>query len=530
MRSIDSLTYNACENSTKGIIVLFASARALYFFSGVVILYYYIHNKTRSRKKIEAAIAAQNDCKPVLPFLPYKWPLALDLVKKQYDIFFSDHTFEGLTPFLDLADTGRIHLFGATGYFTTDPANIESILSSRFEDYSLGSRTIASSPLIGEGIFAQDGPAWKRSREIIRRQFVRVQQGTPSAFAPLVEILVTAIAEAAVDGEVDLKPLMFEYTLATTTMLLFGEPHSSLSKADREAVRDNFDYAAFGCGIRVRLADAGWLYNPPRFRTACKAVRDWATFFASRAFKHLEKHGEEAAAEKYAFIIDLWKDMQDFDLVRDQLLHVLVAGRDSTASLISWTFFHLVRNPDILERLQDEISHLPVFGDISREEIQKLPFLRCCLSETLRLYPTLPMNIRFANKVTVLPRGGGADGASPVMLPAGTGIAYSVYHLHRKESIYGTDSKVYRPQRWEDGELIRKARQGAGYIDFHGGPRLCLGKDFALMEASYAVIRVLQRYPKIRLAPNSPNEPVGAEKHTYTIGIFPKEGVHVALS
>ncbi len=66
-------------------------------------------------------------------------------------------------------------------------------------------------------------------------------------------------------------------------------------------------------------------------------MRDWATFFVTKAIKYKDEFGDEAAAEKYAFIIDLWKKMQDFDLVRDQLLHVLVAGRDSTASLLCWT-------------------------------------------------------------------------------------------------------------------------------------------------------------------------------------------------
>ena len=89
------------------------------------------------------------------------------------------------------------------------------------------------------------------------------------------------------------------------------------------------------------------------------------------------------------------------------------------------------------------------------------------------------MNIRFANKPTVLPRGGGPDGRSPAMLSKGSGIVFSVYHLHRLESIYGADSRVYRPQRWENGELSKKARPGFGYIDFNAGPRLCLGsKEF----------------------------------------------------
>jgi cytochrome P450 len=287
--------------------------------------------------QLEAAITAQYNCKPVLPFVPYKWPLALDLVKRQYEILFGDHTLEGLTPYFDIAATCCIHLFGLTGYFTTDPENVEAILSTRFEDYSLGSRRLAGYPLLGEGIFAQDGKAWKRSRELIRHQFVRVQKQTPQAFTQHVEELVSGIAEAAVDGIVDLKPLMFEFTLNTTTMLLFGEPHSSMEKTQQDAVRDNFDYATFGCGIRVRLADGAFLYNPPKFRKACKAVREWATFFAAKAIKYKDEFGEEAASEKYAFIIDLWKEMQDFELVRDQLLHVLVAGRDSTASLLSWT-------------------------------------------------------------------------------------------------------------------------------------------------------------------------------------------------
>ncbi len=85
------------------------------------------------------------------------------------------------------------------------------------------------------------------------------------------------------------------------------------------------------------------------------------------------------------------------------------------------------------------------------------------------------MNLRFSNKPTVLPRGGGPDGMSPVLLPKGSGIVWSVYHLHRLESIYGPDPRVYLPQRWESGELIKKARPGAGYVDFNGGPRLCLG-------------------------------------------------------
>lgn len=288
--------------------------------------------------QLDEAIGEQYNCKPVLPRVPYKWPLALDLLKIQYDALLSGHTLEVLTEYITIASTVKFEQWGVTGYITTDPKNIETILSTRFEDYGLGSRRVAGLPLLGEGIFAQDGPAWKHSRELIRRQFVRVQKQNLQAFTSHVNELCNTLKQAARSGEiVNLQPLFFEFTLGTTTNLLFGEPHSSLAKGDRDALRDNFDYAALIVGIRVRLADLAPLYSPAKFKKACKVVRDWATFFANKALRYKDEVGEEKAFEEYSFIIDLWKEMKDENLVRDQLLHILIAGRDSTACLLSWT-------------------------------------------------------------------------------------------------------------------------------------------------------------------------------------------------
>jgi hypothetical protein len=88
----------------------------------------------------------------------------------------------------------------------------------------------------------------------------------------------------------------------------------------------------------------------------------------------------------------------------------------------------------------------------------------------LRLYPQLPVNVRFAIRTTILPRGGGPDGSAPFLLRKGRGVGWSTYHLHRSEALYGPDARVYRPERWESGELIRKVGLGAGFLDFHGRP------------------------------------------------------------
>jgi cytochrome P450 len=426
--------------------------------------------------QVESALTEQHGCQTVLPRVPYKWPLALDLLKVQFQAYVSGHSLEVLTPYITIAPTIRLELWGVTGYITTDRENIHAILSTRFEDYGLGTRTLALFPFLGDGIFTQERSAWKRSRELMKRQFMRVQKECSQNLMSNIEDLVSTLRNAAAESDVvDLKPHLYDFTLGTTTKFLFCESLSALPKDERNAFRDAFDYASWVCGMRVRLADLASLCNTAKFRKACRVVKNVAGYFLDRALKHEAEFGEDEVFKKYTFIMELWSEMDDIARVRDQLLHVLLAGRDTTACLLSWIFFHLVQNPDILQRLQQEISTIPNSADITRKQIQDLPFLRCCLNETLRLYPQLPLNLRYANKATVLPRGGGLDGLAPVLIPKGSGVGWSAYHLHRNEPLYGPDAHLYNPQRWESGELMKRVRPGSGLLDFGGGPRVCLG-------------------------------------------------------
>ena len=165
----------------------------------------------------------------------------------------------------------------------------------------------------------------------------------------------------------------------------------------------------------------------------------------------------------------------------------------------------------------------------------------------LRLYPSVPINVRIARKTSYLPRGGGSNGEDPVLVPRNVGVGIVPYYLHRRKDLYGDDAHEFRPERWEGPEL---ANIGWGYMPFHGGPRLCLGsefqvlkaprcdgsylvnsssEDFALMEASCAVVRIIQRFPNIRLPPNHPVVPTGQEKQTLTIFLSSTDGCKVLL-
>jgi cytochrome P450 len=96
----------------------------------------------------------------------------------------------------------------------------------------------------------------------------------------------------------------------------------------------------------------------------------------------------------------------------------------------------------------------------------------------LRLYPSVPVNSRAAVERTTLPTGGGPDGTAPVMVRKGESVAYSVYVMHRRKDLYGSDADLFRPERWDPNEEneVSLKNVGWGYLPFNGGPRVCLGR------------------------------------------------------
>lgn len=459
---------------------------------------------------------------------PHKWPFALDVLKRQYDANSDQHLMAFQSKFFDkIGPNMELKLFGAVGYMTIEPANVEAILSTRFEDFGLGSRRGALLSFLGEGIFTQDGHLWKHSREMLRRQFVRMQYQNLKGFSEHLEHLVAGLSSCS--GVVDLQPFFFRFTLATTTALIFGQPVGSLEGDVDGDFALSFDYASMICAFRLRLADLYWAYTPSRYKKACKTVKEHVDELVKQVIKNRNNHDNETTSNVYSFIHDLYDELKDPILVRDQLVNVLIAGRDTTACLLSWTFYLLVRHPTVLDRLRSEIrSFASHEDDLTRAQILKMPYLKCVFNETLRLYPQLPVNVRVAMKTTIIPQGGGPDRRSPVLIRRGTGIGYSVYHMHRRTDLYGDDAAEFRPERWEENDLASTI--GWGFMPFHGGPRICLGKDFALMEASCALIRIIQTFPNLRLPPDHPQEPTGLEKQLLTIVISSAEGCKVLLN
>ena len=202
---------------------------------------------------------------------------------------------------------------------------------------------------------------------------------------------------------------------------------------------------------------------------------------------------------------------------------MLLAGRDTTAGSLAWSLRLLVRHPRVLDKLRAEVRYTIGLGKEApyptRAILKRMPYLDCFTKEVLRLYPIAPVNGRTATRTTTLPTGGGPSGRSPFLIRKHEVIGYSVYAMHRRKDLYGDDALEFRPERWEDGTLFRSI--GYGYLPFNGGPRVCLGQEYALLEMGYTVVRLIQCFPNMRLPEGEPVEE--AQGHALAGPVRPDE-------
>ena len=312
--------------------------------------------------------------------------------------------------------------------------------------------------------------------------------------------------------------MFFRLTLDSATEFLFGESVNSLSsnfsptsgplaacggeKGFTHAFTLSLDYLI----RRGRAQNLYWLINPPGFHRAVKIVHDVVDYYVDRVLEAKSKLKDQISSnenKRYMFLAALTEETRDRKTLRDQLINILLAGRDTTASLLASSFYYLARHPNVWSRLRQEITEaFPIEekDSITLEKLREVKYLRYFLNEgkgkkssfcsifvyckgelfnqgsltnviVLRLLPPVPLNGRMAVKDTTLPTGGGPDHKSPVFVKKGMRVAFPVWYMHRRTDIWGTDAHEFRPDRWEED-----AKKGWEYLPFNGGPRICLGR------------------------------------------------------
>jgi cytochrome P450 len=170
------------------------------------------------------------------------------------------------------------------------------------------------------------------------------------------------------------------------------------------------------------------------------------------------------------------------DYLRDLVLNFLIAGRDTTAQALSWTFYCLATNPEAEAKAREEVldvcdGQLPCYEDMNR-----LPYVQAVLSEALRLFPSVPNDIKLSESDDTWPDG--------TFIPAGSMVVYNIYAMGRDKTIWGDDAETFRPERWTE---MTESPDIYDYPVFNAGPRECLGKRLAQVEMKACLASILPR-------------------------------------
>lgn len=425
---------------------------------------------------------------------------------------------------------------------TIDPENLKAILATQFKEFDLGLRYNQFQPLMGDGIFTLSGNGWHHSRAILRPHFTTEEVSRLHEIEDHSQVLINIMRQKGTDpagnGVFDLQELFFKLTIDTATEMLFGESTESLS-GGREMSDSKFAAAdvfakAFNTGQNWLLyrAMAQRLYslvNPKSYKSATEICHSFVDYYVERALKEAEEEDQNPDAvsekpKKYYFLKELTKETRDPVLMRDQALNILLAGRDTTAGTLSFAFALFLRNKRVFHKLREAI--LADFGEgtdkITFQSLKRCEYLKHVINEILRLYPQVPLNFRTANVDTTLPKGGGEDGSQPVFIKKGTAVFYATYALQRDKEFWGEDANEFRPERWEEHKF-----SAWRYIPFNGGPRICLGQQFALTEVAYVITRLLQSFKDINTTPDIASQPI---KETNTLTLSVTGGVPISVT
>ena len=355
----------------------------------------------------------------------------------------------------------------------------------------------ALEPLIGDSIFVSSGATWRRQREMVdpALTMMRVNRAFPAIEKSVGACMETLARHAHDDAPFSLDLAMSHLTADVICRTVFS---TSLDHGASREVFDAFtlfERSVAQVEIRRLIMDKAWTKIAQR-----KDVLDACVLIRSHLDDMLSNHiGPEG--ERYDDIarnIALARDIEGEGFTRaeliDQLGVLFLAGHETSASALTWVFFILANQPEIVARIRAEVQSVSGDGAIAFEHIKKLSFTRNVFRETLRLYPPITFLPRVATQATKI---GGRK------IPRGALVIVAPWVLHRHQK-YWREPDVFDPDRFAP-ERESEMTPGA-YIPFGLGPRVCAGAAFATVEAVLIIADLVRRF-NFHLAPGAQVQP-----------------------
>ena len=419
-------------------------------------------------------------------------------------------------------NTYSLRVMGERRVFTFEPDHVKAILATQFDTFDKGPVLEDQlTSLLGTGVFNADGDMWKFHRTMTRPFFTKDRISHFDIFDRHAEDALAQAKQRLAEGYlIDFQDLVSRFTLDSATEFLCGldvhslsaglpyPPSASVPSSNAAAEKhpsDKFVSAFIAgqtlTGLRTRYGPAWRLME--FWRDRVQGPREVVDEFVEPIIDEVLKRrnakagGEKEEAEEgraETLLDSLVAQTQDRQMLKDELVNLLVAGRDTTAATLTFAIYMLTQHPHITKRLREEIATIVgMTGRPTYDQIKEMKYLRAFINETLRLYPPVPFDSRTSNKATVWPSK--VPGQQGIYIPAHTKCTYGVFLMHRRTDLWGPDALEFDPDRFLDDRLHKYLTPNPFiFLPFNAGPRICLGQQFAYNESSFFLIRLLQNF------------------------------------
>jgi cytochrome P450 len=388
-------------------------------------------------------------------------------------------------------------------YFFANPDDIESVLVRRYPSFTKGIGTRANPELFGNGLLTSEGDFWLRQRRLSQPAFHRTRI---AAYADIMARESDRMMSTWHDGaELDLHREMMQTTLAITTRTLFGVDLGPKMPVVAQAMDD---FIRQNVGLSVwRLIFKAPTPSRKRFLRGVAAL-DEIVYGIIRE-RRAGGMGEDLLSDLLRAQDTDGSAMTDKQL-RDEVMTMLLAGHETTALALSWAWFLLASHPEAQAKLHVELDHILAGRLPTAADIPQLAYTNRVIRESLRLYPPAWVMSRSAAEDVKI---------GEYTLPAGSNVILSPWVTHRNAQFF-PNPEAFDPERWSPE--FEQTLPNFAYFPFGGGPRSCIGNNFALMEAAILLGSVAQRF-EISLVPGRRVEPRAS------ITLRPANVVHVRL-
>jgi cytochrome P450 len=392
-------------------------------------------------------------------------------------------------------------------YFLNHPSLIESVLVSQSQNFAKDKVIQNSRWFLGEGLLTNEGSGWLRQRRLCQPAFHRERMASYGhTMAAYTEEMLATWQDAEVR---DIHQEMMQLTMRIVAKVLF----SVEVKADTERV-------AAALNVLMRHTSGGRMILPPILRH----VPVPALMRVKRAVRELDEivnriiRQRPASGQDTGDLLSMLMSARDEDgsgmtdrQLRDEVLTFLLAGHETTAVSLSWTWYLLSQHSEVELKLREELRQVLGGRTPQLEDLPRLLYTDKVVKESMRLYPPAWSLARTVAKEIEL---------AGYQLPVGSNVVMSPWILHRDFRFFEQPGH-FNPDRWTADAAQHLPK--FAYFPFGGGPRLCIGASFAMMEANLLLAAIAQRF-RLRLVPG---HPVAALP---SITLRPRHGMRMSIS